>query len=435
MIALIKQLFAPKNKSIRNKVLFTLFAITIFLIGNTIPVPGTNPANLNNSGGSLDILNLISGGGLKRFSIFALGVSPYITASIVIQLLSMDVIPYLSELKELGEVGRKKSNQITRYLGILLAFVQGYSYALLFEKQYTILDNPDAMTYTLVALILTAGTAGVLWLGDQITHRGVGNGISVIIMTGIVSGLPTMFSQTFDATVKFGDVRETFISSLKFGGLVLAYVLLILLIIFIQEAVRRIALQYSNRTSSAYGGAGRNFIPLKVNSAGVIPVIFAGSILTAPIIIAQLLNQTSLDTTSAVDWMNKYLNYQEPIGFGIYIALVFAFSYFYTFIQINPNDTAENLQKSGAYIPGVRPGTETASYISKVLVRLTFIGGIFIAFIAGLPIAIKFIPGLDLPSAYAIGGTGMLIVVGVALEMMRSLEEQLIGRDYEGYIK
>ncbi len=429
---LVRGIFDKKNKHIRKKILFTLFVSVIFLVGNQIQVPNTTPITSTESG-IVDLLDFMTGGGLSQFSIFALGVMPYITASIVIQLLSMDVIPYLTELKELGEVGRRKQNQITRYLGLTLAIVQGFAFAIMFDNQYSIVVDANPLTYTWIALILTAGTASLLWLGDQITARGIGNGLSVIIMIGIISRIPNMFIDAFEAIFINGTTQEIFITGLQFTGFVFGYLLIVIFVIFFQEAVRRIALQYSNRTSSAYGGVGRNFIPIKVNSAGVIPVIFASSIMTAPTIIIALLSNW-YDVTAASLWIEKYLSFTEPIGFAIYLTLIFAFAYFYTFLQINPKDTAENLQKSGAYIPGVRPGVETEKYVSRVLGRLTFVGGLFIVFVAGLPIAASFI-FKGLPPSVTIGGTGILIVVGVALEMMRQLEEQLIGQDYERYIK
>ncbi len=430
MIALLKNLFNPKNIDVRKKIYFTLAIAAVYLLGKTIQVPGTTPI-VTQSNGLFDLLNIMSGNALSNISIFALGVGPYITASIVIQLLSMDVLPVLTRLSQEGEVGRKKINQITRYFAMVLAVIQGISFALLFDKSYNVVANPSPKTYALIIITLTAGTALVLWLADQITNKGIGNGISFVIMIGIVSGFPLMFKDAFNALYQSGDTQQKLLGIGKFSVFVLLYILIIMVVVLIQEGVRRVTIQYSNRSSASYGGVGRNFIPFKVNSAGVIPVIFASAILGAPLVIASLLSYF-IDTSNARVFIDEYLNYRGGVGFTLYIMLIIMFSYFYTFIQVNPTQVAENLQQSGAYIPGIRPGEETAKHITKILYRLTFFGSIFIALIAGLPVIFSNV--VNMPTTVTLGGTAMLIVVGVSLETIRQIEQQLVGHDYEGYV-
>lgn len=430
MIALLKNLFNPKNIDIRKKIYFTLFIAIVYLVGKTIQVPLTSSITSQTSG-VFDLLNVMSGNALSNVSIFALGVGPYITASIVIQLLSMDVLPVLTRLSQEGEVGRKKINQITRYFAMIIAVIQGFSFALLFDKSYGVIEDPTAKTYAIVIVTLTAGTALVLWLADQITNKGVGNGISFIIMIGIVSGFPVLFRDAFNTLYKGGDTQQQLLGIGKFALFVLLYIIIIMFVVLVQEGVRRVAIQYSNRSSSSYGGTGRNFIPFKVNSAGVIPVIFASAILGAPLIVASLLSYVT-DTSEARVFINQYFNYQSGVGFTLYIILIILFSYFYTFIQVNPTSVAENLQQSGAYIPGIRPGEETAKHITKILYRLTFFGSLFIALIAGMPVI--FANYTNMPDSVKIGGTALLIVVGVSLETIRQIEQQIVGYDYEGYV-
>ncbi|MFV0499349.1 MAG: preprotein translocase subunit SecY [Bacilli bacterium] len=431
MFVTLKQIFNVKNIALRNKIIFTLAMIALYLVGKTIQVPGTTPITTD-GGGIFGLLNLMSGNALANVSIFALGVQPYITASIVIQLLSMDVLPVLTRLSQEGEVGKKKLSQITRYCAIVLAVVQGFSYALLFDKSYGVVEDTSALSYMLIILTLTAGTAFVLWIGDQITNRGVGNGVSVIIMVGIVSGFPIMMKDAFNTLYVGGTTQESLLGIGKFALFILLYVLIIIVVVYVQEGVRRVAIQYSNRSSSAYNGGGRNFIPLKINSAGVIPVIFATAILGAPLVITSIASYWVKDVSPAVEWIEKYLDYTTLYGFILYIILIVAFAYFYTFIQVNPETLSENLQKSGAYVPGIRPGEETTKHFTKILYRLTFFGSIFLAVIAGLPIL--FANFTSMPDSVRLGGTSLLIVVGVSLEIIRQIEQQLVGYGYEGYV-
>jgi len=419
MFTTIKQLFAPTNKDLLRRILYTLGALAIFIVGTSIRVPGTQ--DLTSSLGFLELINVMGGGALKNFSIFALGVMPYITASIIIQLLQMDIIPYFSDLAKQGHVGRQKINQITRYVGIAFAFLEGFAFAFMVLGK-----DASTMQYMYVATILTAGTAFLLWLGDQITQKGIGNGISLIIMAGIISSLPQMFITAFNGMVTFKDTPQMLLGLGAFLLFVIIYFLIIIGVIFVQEAERRILIQYANKSTSAFGGQ-QSFMPIKINSAGVVPVIFASSLIAVPGFIANLIKNDAF-----TNFVNNYLNYTKPVGFLIYVILIFFFGYFYTFIQLKPEDLSKNLQNNGGYIPGIRPGKDTEKYVSKILSRLTIVGSLFLVVIAGLPILFGTFSKLD--ASVTIGGTGLLIVVGVALETYKQLEGSLLTRSYKkGY--
>lgn len=415
MFATLKQITAPTNKDLRKRIYFTLGALLIFIIGTNLRVPVAQTKNLTDNLGFLDLLNAMGGGALKNFSIFALGVSPYITASIIIQLLEMDVVPYFTELAKEGPVGRRKLNQITRYVGIAFAFFQGYAFS------YAFMGNASSADYLYVAVILTAGTAFCLWLGDQITQKGIGNGISLMIMAGIIATLPSTFISAFSELVLNGTVL--WLDILKFVGFVFAYFLIIIGVIYVQEAERRIPLQYANRTTGSYGGE-QSFLPIKLNTASVMPVIFASSLLAIPSTVAAFVKNEGFK-----NFVDTYLNYTEPVGLLIYIILIFLFGYFYTFLQLKPDDVADNLQKNGGYIPGVRPGADTAKHVKYVLSRITVTGTFLLMILAIIPIIIQKVTGLS--AGGAIGGTGILIVVGVALETFKQLEGSLATRNYK----
>ena len=412
MFATMKQIFAPTNKDLRKRILFTLGALLIFIIGTGVPVPGTT--NITKNLGFLELINAMGGGSLKNFSIFALGVSPYITASIIVQLLQMDIIPYFSELSKEGPVGRRKLNQITRYMGIIFAFIEGYAFSFAF------LGSSSAFEYLYVATILTAGTAFCLWLGDQITQKGIGNGVSLMIMAGIIATLPTMFQTAFTSLVVPNDWTMGII---KFAIFVILYFVIIIGVVYVQEAERRIPLQYANKTTGSYGSE-QSFLPIKLNTASVIPVIFASSLLAIPATIANFVNKEGF-----TNFVSNYLDYSKPVGFILYIVLIFFFGYFYTFLQLRPEDVADNLKKNGGYIPGVRPGKETEEYVSHTLSRITIVGTILLIILAIIPII--FTSVTKLPSSISIGGTGLLIVVGVALETYKQLEGSLATRTYK----
>ena len=421
MFKSMKQLFTATNKDLRHRIYFTLGALIIFILGISIRVPGTK--DLTSNLGFLELINTMGGGALKNFSIFALGVMPYITASIIMQLLQMDIIPYFSELSKQGPTGRQKINQITRYMGIIFAFIEGYAFASAFIGK-----TGTTMEYMYISTVLTAGTAFLLWLGDQITQKGIGNGMSLIIMAGIIATLPQMFIDAFKSLITFeGTTQVITLGIIKFLIFVIIYFAIVIGVIFIQESERRIPIQYANKSTSAFGSAAQSFMPIKLNSANVIPVIFASSLLSIPSIIAQVIKNESFAV-----FVQKYLNYTTPVGFLIYIVLIFFFAYFYTFIQMKPEEFAKNLQENGGYIPGIRPGEETKKYIDKVLSRLTVLGASFLVVISGLPII--FSKFTSLPTSVTIGGTGLLIVVGVALETYKQLEGSLLSRSYKrGY--
>lgn len=417
MFQTMKQLFAPTNKDLRLRILFTLGALMIFVIGTGVQVPGTADVTVNL--GFLELINVMGGGALKQFSIFGLGVMPYITASIIVQLLQMDIFPYFSELKDEGPVGRQKLNQITRYMGIIFAFIEGFAFAYAFLG-----SGKTTMDYMYVATILTAGTAFLLWLGDQVTQKGIGNGISLIILAGIVATMPSMFITAFKELITKGEFA-LWLGILLFVLFVIVYFLIIVGVIFVELAERKIPIQYANKSTSTYGN--QSFMPIKVNTAGVMPVIFASSLLAIPATIAQLVKNEKF-----INFVNNYLTYTKPVGFIIFVALIFFFAYFYTYIQLKPEDLAKNLKENGGFIPGVRPGKDTEKYISNVLSKLTIIGGVFLVIIAGLPIIFSSLSGLS--SAVTIGGTSLLIVVGVALETYKQLEGSLVSRNYKkGY--
>ena len=421
MFKSMKQLFTSTNKDLRQRIYFTLGALTIFILGISIRVPGTE--NIESSIGFLELLNTMGGGALKNFSIFALGVMPYISASIIMQLLQMDIFPYFTELRKQGATGRQKLSQITRYMGIGFALLEGYAFSFAFLG-----NTASPLEYLYIAVVLTAGTAFLLWLGDQISQKGIGNGISLIIMAGIIARLPQMFIDAFSSLVVLsGPANVIALGIIKFLVFLIIYFGIVIGIIFVQESERRIPIQYANKSTSAFGSAAQSFMPIKVNAAGVIPVIFASSLMAIPSIIASVAKNDGVTV-----FIQKYLNYTTPVGFILYVIFIFLFAYFYTFIQLKPEEFAKNLQDNGGYIPGIRPGEETKKYVNRVLSRLTVLGATFLVILAGLPIL--FSKFTSLPTTVTIGGTGLLIVVGVALETYKQLEGSILTRSYQrGY--
>ncbi|MBD8070932.1 preprotein translocase subunit SecY [Bacillus sp. PS06] len=417
---------------IRNKIIFTLLMLVVFRIGTFIPVPNVNAdvLRLNDELNVFGILNTFGGGALSNFSILAMGIMPYITASIIIQLLQMDVVPKFTEWSKQGEVGRRKLAQFTRYGTIGLGFIQalGMSYGFNSMAGGMLIENPGITTYLLIALVLTAGTAFLMWLGELITSKGVGNGISIIIFAGIAAGIPTTVNQIY--AQQFEDAGDQlFLRIVTVLLILLAVIAIVVGVIFVQQALRKIPIQYAKRlvANSPVGGHSTH-LPLKVNAAGVIPVIFAVSFIITPPTIASFFGQNDVTL-----WIQKTFDYTQPVGMILYVALIVAFTYFYTFVQVNPEQMAENLKKQGGYIPGIRPGRNTQEYVTKILYRLTFVGAIFLSAISILPVI--FIKIADLPQSAQIGGTSLLIVVGVALETMKQLESQLVKRHYKGFIK
>lgn len=417
MFKTLKQLFTKKNKDLRKRLYFTIAVLTLYIIGTGIEIPGTE--SITRDLGFLELLNVMGGGALKNFSIFALGVIPYITASIVIQLLQMDIVPYFSDLSKQGHAGKQKLNKITRYLGIAFAFFQGYamSYAFL-GKSLGVLGNIE------VAFVMTAGTAFLLWLGDQVTQKGIGNGTSLIIMAGIVASLPNTMITAFNTLLDFGSTSAIIAGGAKFLLFIIICVLVVIGVVFVEGAARRISIQYANKSTANLGK--QTYMPIKINSAGVIPVIFASSLLAVPVTIAQFVNNESFS-----NFVNSYINYTTPVGLVLYVVFIIFFDYFYTFVQMKPEQMAKNLKDNGGYVPGIRPGKDTENYFSKLLIRLTTAGSVFLAIIAAFPILINMLTSL--PSSVSIGGTGLLIVVGVSIETYKQLESSLLSRGYTAH--
>ena len=407
MFANFKQIFNSKNRDLLKRILFTLGALLVFKIGTAIIVPGVVVDKSKMS--YLEILDAMSGGGFQRASIFALGVTPYITAQIIVQLLCADIVPYFSELSKQGGVGRRKLNQITRFIGIALAFLQGYLYS------YAYIGNGTPMDYMLYSLILTAGTAFLMWVADEITLKGIGNGMSLIIMAGIISVLPGMFKNLWI------ELSTSFLGISIFVAFILIFIAIIVGVIYVECAERRIPIQYANKSTSTLGK--QSYMPFKLNSAGVMPVIFASALLSIPQILSSVIKNDSFTL-----FVQKYLTYTDSVGLIVYVVLIFAFAYLYTFMQLKPKEMSENLNQNGGYIPGIRPGKETLEYVKTVLKRITIVGALFLSVLAILPILFDKFTSLQTP--ISISGTGLLIVVGVALETYKQLESQLVSRTY-----
>lgn len=422
-----------KVDDLRRRILFTLAILIVYRIGAFIPVPNINTEllQMQDQAGTdvFGLLNTFSGGALFQFSIFAMGIMPYITSSIIVQLLSMDVIPAFTQWAKEGEVGRRKLAQITRYGTIVLGLIQAYGLSIGFNRIYRsdLVIDPSVTTYSLIAIILTAGTAFLMWLGEQITENGIGNGISILIFAGIVAAFPTSIQQIYLKLFKdAGDAL--FLNIVKAVVIVIVIILIIAGVIYVQQGIRKIPVQYAKRVvgRKMYGGQSTH-IPLKVNAAGVIPVIFALSLLMFPSTIAQFWRGNAV-----ADWIIKNFNYTQPLGMVLYVLLIIGFTFFYTFVQINPVQMAENMKKNGGYIPGIRPGKTTEIYLTRVMTRITLFGAIFLAAVSILPML--FTTLADLPASVRIGGTSLLIVIGVALETMKQIESQLIKRHYKGFI-
>ncbi|GLX71111.1 preprotein translocase subunit SecY [Paenibacillus glycanilyticus] len=422
-----------KVADLRRRILFTLFILLVYRIGAFIPAPGVDKdvfKQVDQSGVNLfGLLNTFSGGALYHFSIFAIGIAPYITASIIVQLLSMDVIPKFAEWAKEGENGKKKLAQITRYGTVILGLLQGFATAIGFNRQYNyeMVPNANFVDYLLIAIVLTAGVSFLMWLGEQITERGIGNGISVLIFAAIAASIPQHIRTIYQTEFAAQD-GNLFWSIGKVVLIAVAIVLIIVGVIFVQQGIRKIPVQYAKRVvgRKMYGGQSTH-IPMKVNGAGVIPVIFAISLLMFPATIAQFWSGAAW-----ADWIMHNLTYTEPLGMLLYVLLIIGFTFFYTFVQINPVQMADQMKKNGGYIPGIRPGKPTSSYLTRVLSRITLTGAIFLAVISLLPVVFGEIAGL--PASVRLGGTSLLIVIGVALDTMKQIESQLIKRHYKGFI-
>lgn len=427
MIELLKGAFS--EKFIRKRLLYTLGLILVFRLGTYITVPGVNASAIQEfvSSGLFNLLNTFGGGALQNYSIFALGISPYITSSIIIQLLQMDVIPKFKEWSEQGEVGRRKLNNATRYLTVFIAFLQALAISFGFNSLTgtDLIVNPGIGTYIKIAIIMTAGTMFVMWLGEMITVNGIGNGTSLIIFSGIVSRIPTDLIDIYNSQIRnAGD--EIVQSTIFVVALAIVFLLLVVFVIYMENARRNIPIRYSKRAVSSEEA----LLPLKVNSAGVIPVIFASSFMMVPQIILGVFASGNQNAT----WfnvVNTIFNMQEPVGAFVYILLIVLFTYFYAFIQVNPEKAAENLQRQNAYISSVRPGQETENYISYMLVRLSTVGAMYLAIISILPILASSLWNIP---ALALGGTSLLIAVGVGLDFTAQIEGLLSKTSYTGFI-
>ena len=414
----LKGIFKKGNKDIRKRLYLTIAVLTLYVIGTTIEIPGTQEITKNL--GFLELLNVMGGGALKRFSIFGLGVIPYITASIVIQLLQMDIVPYLSDLQKQGHTGKQKINKITRYLGIGFAFIEGYAMSYAFLGQ-----DLGVLNYLEVAFIMTAGTAFLLWLGDQVTQKGFGNGVSLLIMAGILASLPGTMKTAYETLIKTDSTSLIVSGSAQFALFIIVCVLVVIGVIYIEGAKRQISIQYANKSTETTL-AKKTYMPIKLNSAGVIPVIFASSLLAVPITVAQFVDKGG--NGGFTNFVNNYLDYTTPVGCVLYAALIIFFSYFYTFVQMKPEQMAKNLKDNGGYVPGIKPGKDTEEFFSKLLIRLTTSGATFLAALSVFPIVLDAIMGL--PQSVSIGGTGLLIVVGVSIETYKQLESSLLSRSY-----
>ena len=417
---------AWKVAEIRSKMIFTLLMLVVFRIGSNIPVPNINRAVLSEmftgEEGLFDLFDLFSGGAFSNFTIFALSITPYITASIIVQLLTM-AFPYFQRLAQEGTEGRKKMAQITRYLTVVLGLIQATGLTIgLFRK--AVIDT-SVFSIIVVILVLTAGTAFLMWLGEQINDKGIGNGISLIIFAGIVARIPSGIRSLATS------VQDGAISAVTLVILVVIAVLVIAGVVMIQEGQRRIPVQYAKRVvgRKMYGGQSTH-IPIKVNQSGVIPIIFSLSLLSFPLTITYFFPNTAF-----TEWVTKWLSPSGNPGVWIYgvlnIILIIAFTYFYTGITFNPNEVANNLKANGGFIPGIRPGKATEDYLNKVMSRITIVGAIFLALVATLPTIISVLTSLQIH----FGGTSLLIAVGVALETVRALENQMLMRNYQGFLK
>ena len=438
---------ALKTPDVRKKLLYTLLLIVIFRLGCYITVPGVDTFALSEAfgeaNGMASLIDLISGGAFSRFSIFAMSISPYITASIVLQLLSM-VIPALERLtKEGGEEGRKKINRYTKILTVFLALIEGLGIYLAYSSTGIFIGN-DFVTGATVVISLMAGTALLMWLGDEITNKGIGNGISIIIFVGIIAGLPGAVTMIWDLIMPVAATgARTFSTTglLIALGIIIGAIILVAAVVFVQQAERRVPVQYSKRVvGRKMVGAQNTHIPLKLVMAGVMPIIFASSFLTFPAMIIQMFIPDIATQTGF--WATIYnfsiASSTSQVGLGytianalVYLLLIVGFTFFYTYATFNPAEVSNNIKRNGGFIPGIRAGKPTTDYLSSIISKLTWFGGLYLAIIAILPMLVRFIPNVNL----AFGGTSILIVVGVALETIQQLESQLVMRHYKGFLE
>ena len=431
MLNFFKEVF--KKGELRRKVVFTLGILFVFRLGAGIVIPYIDTSAITSaatSSGIFGIMNMLGGGTLEKFSLFSLGVSPYITSSIIIELLSMDVIPALAQWNKEGNTGKKKKDKVTRVLTLALAIIQGGSLTYAFDKGYSILASSSIWIYVYVVIVMAAGSMFTMWLGDQITIKGVGNGTSLLIFTGIVANLPNSFISSFKSMVTFGSAYKTATSLAWYILFVIVYLAIVVFVVFEEGAIRKIPIIYATNTQTVMHTKESTNLPIKINSSSVIPVIFAASVLAAPRTIISFMKSTS--TTQMID---NILNYQKPIGFVLYIVMIILFTFFYSNLQIDAKKISEDLKKSGGAIPGVRTGDDTKKYIGTVLNRVTVVGSLFLAIIASIPIIAPEIWKMTSNNALSLGGTGLIIVTAVALETVRAIKSMLTRREYHGYIR
>ncbi len=432
---------AFKIKDVRKRIVFTLLMIVIVRLGNQIVTPGINTEwvkawfqSMSNS--AFNFFNVITGSSFSTMSIFALNISPYITSSIIVQLLTI-AIPRLEELSKEGEEGKKTINKITRYLTIALAMIQAVSMAIGFGSSY--MTNYTWYNVIFVGLIMTAGSAALMWLGERITEKGIGNGISILLLVNILSGLPTDFATLYNTFVKPNGITVGIIAAVLILALILA---LVVFVIYLQDGERRVPVQYAKKLQGRrmMGGQSSN-IPIKVNTAGVIPVIFASSLLSIPALIASFAGLNVSNPTNVGGHIikglsqNSWFNFKEPIytlGFLLYLFLLVVFAYFYTSITFNPTEVANNMKKNGGFVPGIRPGKPTSDYLNKILNSLVFIGVAGLAIVATIPIVLTGIFGVG--SSLCFFGTSLIIIVGVILETLKQVESMMTVRSYKGFL-
>ena len=432
MFTFLKNVF--KKGELRQKVIFTLGILFVYRLGAAITIPSVNTGALSASdatNGIFGIMNLIGGGTLERFSLFSLGVSPYITSSIIIELLSMDVIPVLSQWRKEGNTGKKKKDRVTRYVTLFLAALQGGVLTYAFDTGYNILSDSSIWTYIYVVIIMIAGSMLAVWLGDQITNKGIGNGVSLLIFTGIVSNLPTSFITTFNNLVDTsGKAIDMWLGIGWYALFVIVYLSIVIFVVFNEGAVRKIPIIYATSSNTTMRTKDQTHMPIKINSSGVIPVIFASSVLAAPRTIVSF-----METSDVTNWINTIFNYQEPVGFVLYILMIIGFTFFYSNLQIDAEKISDDLKKNGGSLAGVRTGEDTKTYIKKVLNRITVVGSLSLCIIAAIPIITPIIWSQTANASLSLGGTGLIIVTGVALETVRQIKTHITRKEYHGYIR
>lgn len=428
---------ALKVKELRKKLLYTFWMLVVVRLGSQIPVPGCDntviKSILSSNGEAFSFLNSITGGSFESFSIFALSITPYITSSIIMQLLTL-AIPALEEMQKDGEDGRKKINKITRYVTVALALIQAIALSVSFGGQ-GLIKNPQIFDYVRVIFTLTAGSAMLMWIGERITEKGVGNGISIVLVINIVSRIPNDIDTLYQAFIKDKGIAPALLSIAIIAAIIIA---IVVFVIYLQDGVRQIPVMYSKKTvGRRMIGGQSSSIPLKVNTAGVIPVIFASSLMSLPSIVGQFFKSNSevvariLQILSPGCWFRSGYPWYVSCGYLLYVVMIIGFAYFYTSITFNPNEVSENIKKQGGAVPGIRPGKPTADYFNSILKHLVFIGAIGLLIVCTVPMLVSGIFGI---SSLSFGGTSMIIVVGVVLETIQQVESQMLVRNYRGFL-